>query len=353
MNTHVTREQKDRLRDRTLSPREAAEIGRHAAGCAACRELVDAHAGRGLRDQFEAEDVEHPSPDTLMAYADGTLAGDELVTAHVEECEICAADVSEIREFKKLLRPRRRWIVYAIAASIAAAVVAVPLFDRRDEPAPPIPARTVAVTPHPPLVVPTPSTAHYRRSDWEQWVAEARQRRAFPIPAIVKEMRPKRSGLRGPRNDDVFALSPNHVVVADARPRLQWTRRAAATYKVILKVGRQIVESETLHESHWSPATDLQRGRDYEWQVEVNSANGRRVYPRPPEEPAQFHLLDQNAIDEIEAARREYPDDALLHAVILARHGLKDDALDALRPLSKTDDTLASALRESLRKWES
>ena len=114
--------------------------------------------------------------------------------------------------------------------------------------------------------------------------------------------------------------------------------------------GSEIVGSGALAES-WTPSFDLKRGDEYAWQVERTVRGVRSIHPAAPAAPTRFRVLAAGAADEINEARTRYPDDFLLHAVILAHHGLRKEALEAVDRLQRGDATLASDLRKSLRIW--
>jgi hypothetical protein len=353
---HITPEQLDRLRDGTLPPAEVAEAGGHAATCEACGRAVAAARSlrrmtRDLRVQLEAgHETEHLSEEELMACADGTVRDD----VHLQECERCRVEVEELVRFRSSMRPpvRRRWMPYAVAATIAAVAVTIPLLDRAPD-APATPPR-IATSPVPesrPAPSPVPVATGYGRPEWDEWVADVKERRALPVPAIIAELRASKTRLRGGAEADDLRLSPDHAVVADPRPRFQWSGRQGASYNVILRDGDAIVESGALTEPQWKPRQNLKRGREYLWQVETTSGSTRAIYPKAPDPPARFRVLAQHALDEIDEVRKQYPDNPLLHAVILARHGLRAETLAALDRLRRTDEALAADLRESLRRW--
>lgn len=354
-DSHVTAEQLHRLRTGSLPPAAVAEVGAHAATCEACGSAVgDAlsldRMTRDLRVQLEADpEPEHLSDDELMAYADGTSRNE----AHLNECEICRAELDEILRFKRTIRPRprRRWLPYAIAAAIAAIALTIPLLDRA--PDTPAPTPRHATTSNVPLPKPPPVAIAkgYGQPEWDAWVADAKTRRALPMPTIIAELQPQKSQLRGAAEEDDLQLSPDHAVIISTRPQFQWANRQGATYRVILRDGNDIVESGALRNPRWTPRHDLKRGHEYLWQVELTVDGARSTYPKPPDPPARFRVLEQSALDEIDAARKRYPDDALLHAVILARHGLRDETLAELDRLERSDAALAAELRDSLRNW--
>jgi hypothetical protein len=327
-------------------------VGGHAARCESCgravREALSLdRMSRDLRMQIEESEPGHLSDDELMASADGWEGND----AHLAECRICLNELDAIKTFKKRLEPRD-WMPITIAASITAIAITIFLLKRAPT-AQPIPPRisttsTGVVSPRP---VPVAVAKGYGRPEWDAWVADVKSRRALPMPAVIAELRPKKSQLRGETDEDDLRLSPDQAIVASAQPQFRWAEKKGASYNVIVQNGDQIVESGALTESQWRPRHDLKRGREYLWQVELTIDGARSIYPKAPDPPARFRVLEQSALDEIDDARKRYPDDPLLHAVILARHGLRDETLTELDRLKQRDAALAAALRDSLGNW--
>src|SRR5437660_10421487 len=133
MLTHLTEEEIDGYRRRSLAPAQRLAVADHLAGCEACRRQIagaEEREGRlanallslqaGLRPQPDAASSRLPD-DQLMAYVDNELdeIDQEIVEGHLEGCEQCAAEVEELREFKALRStypakehgpaPRRSW----------------------------------------------------------------------------------------------------------------------------------------------------------------------------------------------------------------------------------------------------
>lgn len=345
-NGHVTSGEIERLRGGRLAPSEVARIGRHAAACEQCgpavRQAVPVE--RLLNElRVDLDEVQHLSEDELMTAADGALPRNE----HLDVCAACREDVQELLELRKTMHRRRRW-PYVAALAAAAAVVFVllaPVRTPRPEP-PPVAtprASTPAVSSAPPPV------SGYGREDWDRWVSEAKTSRTLSLPPVLRDLQARRSTTRGASDEDDRQLKPDGTVVLSTRPQFHWSPRKSATYRVILQVaGGDVFESEPLQQPQWTPPRRLQRGREYAWQIEVDDGASRTIHPQAPDPPARFRILDEAAVREVNAARAQHPDDALLHAVILSRLGLRDEALEALRELQKSDPALAQALRKSL-----
>jgi anti-sigma factor RsiW len=355
MNGHVTGEQLVRLRDGMLPPAEVAAVGSHAAVCGTCARAVSEAVSvqrlmRDVRVQIEADDdVEHLSEDVLMALADDALFGTERerARAHVAECGQCRADVDDLRRLRFSVGPKRSWQWGAIAVAAAlVALILLPLLYERPHPAPP-----PAVRPPVKRVVVPPPVSGYGVKEWDALVARARTTNVLEQPAILEQLRTPKTTLRGSEREDDLELQPNRSVVLGVRPRFQWRARGGATYKVLLQNGESVVESESLKEPHWTPTFDLKRGREYAWQVEVATEDARTVYPIVPEAAARFVVLDEKGANEIEDAQARLPNDALLHAVLFAHSGLRDETNAALDRLKRTDPALASALRKSVQSW--
>jgi hypothetical protein len=360
MSEHVTKEQAGRLRDGSLPPARIAEVGRHAATCAPCARLIELsfpvhRMVSDIRIQLEAEDdFSHLSLDDLIAHADGDLHGESLerTLAHLGDCESCRSELENVRTTEVIQKLPRRWLVYSVAASIATVIAVLAVVRRTDAPPP---RDTPGVSARPSAqVAPVAVARGYGNPQWNEWVAEAKATRAFPIPDIVTQLKPRRAKLRGESDAQNLHLWPSGVVIEENRPRFRWDARgSSARYTVILEVGDQIVESGPLSATEWVMPRNLKRGLEYAWQVEVAEGTSRVLFPRAPHPPARFRILEQNALDEIDAARRQFPNDRLLEAVLLARHGLRDEAIKALEGNAIRDRDLAAALRSSLDRWPS
>jgi hypothetical protein len=242
-------------------------------------------------------------------------------------------------------RPSPRWI-YAAAAAIAIAAAIALLVSRPDR----VPERTPVTRPAAPprAALPEPVIRSYGRAAWDEAVARVRNARRLEAPPIVAALHPPprkfRSDAPAPPVAGTFA--PNGVVLVDDRPRFTWPE-AGATYLVfVYSEGRLFAESPRLSATTWQ-APNLERGRTYQWQVEVTRDSETFVMPARPREPARFHVVSAAAAREVADARASA--DPLLVAVVAARHGLQREALDAAQRI--TDDDLRRPLLASLEEW--
>jgi len=303
-----------------------------------------------IRLQIEGEDFRHLDPDQQMAYCDGALRGDELETArlHLDACERCRADVEELAAWGAGATPRKTWLPYALAASLAAVAI-LGLFVGRQQ----------QVTKHPRVATIPPVTAtapppapSYGNAEWDRLVRDVTSSGRLAMPAMLAALQPPAAHFRGEIAADDAHLAPAGIVVESTRPRFTWRAEPAARYVVLLaEQDGQIVESEPLSKPTWQPASPLKRGRDYAWQLEVVTDKGSVVHPAPPHPPVRFHVLDDAASAEIADARKRFPDDHLLQAILFARHGLRDDAEHELLEHRTKDQALADALLRSIRTW--
>src|SRR3954471_3075930 len=104
---HLSEEQFNRYRHRTLAPAELLNVDRHIAQCEACLALLWGEADaipplRDLRNQLS----EHLDYEQIVACAEG--ASSEPYERHLADCELCRAEVDGLRQSRAQLRPPRR-----------------------------------------------------------------------------------------------------------------------------------------------------------------------------------------------------------------------------------------------------
>ncbi len=128
---HLTEEQFNRYRHRTLAPAELLNVDRHIAQCEAClarlwREADALSPLQGLRSQLS----EHLDYEQIVACAEGAFS--EPYERHLAECELCRAEVGVLRDFRaQLSAPRRSAAVIAMPSPRQVATHFHPRRDRR------------------------------------------------------------------------------------------------------------------------------------------------------------------------------------------------------------------------------
>ena len=321
-----------RLSRRELAPREIAEVLRHIGECQECARASAAEVETQL-GALEEDDTGpwHPDHTEIAAYADGTAgpAEREIVGSHLEDCALCREDVADLTQLRRP-RPRRRVWRAALATAAAIAVALVIVVQRSDDP----PANLPMVTAPPPVfstAIPAPparTPPRYANAEWERLVRTAIETGRLPFAHGIDA---SPDVLRGSGGTTMPDIAPSGVVIDEVKPRFVWPARDGATYVVSIFSGDQrIAQSEPKTETHWTPPTPLARGRTYLWQVQATRGSVREIIPAPPAPQATFHVVSKRDHDELAAARRLHPDDHLLHAVLAARAGLREEALGAL-----------------------
>lgn len=336
----------ERLKRGDLTDEERIAALAHIRSCAECAALADsesaARAGRALIAPHEP--LRHLEFDEeIVPFVEGTLddAGHEIVMTHMESCATCAAEIDDLRALHApASRSGRVWpAALAIAAAVIVAFVLVAVFGRSSrEEVVPISPRPIAAT------APQVQPQRYVRAEWHALVDAAVAARALP-QADLRELTPSadvlRSAPRGARAD----LQPAGVVVRETRPQLTWQHRTDATYVVsIFRGEKEVMRSESLSRSSWTPDRELTRGQTYLWQIEVRQNRAFDLIPKPPAPPALFKIVSAEEHRAIEEATASHPSDHLLHAVLYARAGLESEAGEALRRAVAAGDARAQLL---------
>src|SRR5262245_35927489 len=108
MSEHLSSHDLERYRQSALPPPELLAVDDHLAACGQCRAQLAAFvpatiAWQTLNAQLNtnAERIEHLSYEQLAAYVDEQLGNAERLAAesHLETCEICAAELQDLRAF--------------------------------------------------------------------------------------------------------------------------------------------------------------------------------------------------------------------------------------------------------------
>ncbi len=355
---HLSEDQFHRYRHRTLAPGELLEVDRHIAQCETClarlwRESDAIPPLQGLRNQLS----EHLNYEQIVACAEGAAAGP--CERHLAECELCRAEVDELRDFREQWdAPRRSAPVIAmpvpgkprrtgaLAAIAAATVLAAGLgfWALRMQPAA-APAPEISKTN--PIPEPTLSP------EQQALVQLAITSQKFAPAPVLDGLIARRGVLLGsPGETRTFEIGgPAGTTVLTDRPTFRWQAMEGASRYVVSVFDadfRKVAESPHLATSLWQPEQPLARDRVYNWQVTATAGGTTFRSPVPPAPEARFQVVSAAGALSIETARREHPGNHLLLAVLLANLGALDDAAAELDALAATDSRMAGALRESL-----
>ncbi|MBI1760859.1 MAG: zf-HC2 domain-containing protein [Acidobacteria bacterium] len=161
-------------------------------------------------------------------------------------------------------------------------------------------------------------------------VKEALATQQIKLSAQVVQMRTATVELLDQRRDPVdFALlAPLGQVVQATRPRLRWQALNGATcyYVTVYDTNFQkVAASGALTGTEWVPATPLERGRSYYWQVRALRDEQEFFAPAPNAPDAKFKVLERVQLAEIEQARTGQASHLAL-GVLYARAGLLEEA---------------------------
>lgn len=378
MTDHITLEQLDSLRKRTLSGPALLAVDDHLAACPVCRARAGSDAAlEPLQQVFQGLDsaldvASHPGREELADYVDSrqTPAARARIDAHLLSCESCRADVSDLSDFRKQIQsapPRRQWLgpAIGIAASIAVAVV---LFETAQGPksmqkaavvAPAVKPWQVALNDGGSRVGLDPQGAFVWTADMSaadrELVENSLRSGAFTVGSIRGPVT-SAGVLRGDgtRAATFRVLTPVGSVVFSQRPELHWEAFPDATsYRVTVFDANfdEVASSPELHDTHWTVTKALARGRSYAWQVTA-LAGGKSVRsPQPPDPEARFKVLDAATAAGLEPMIAQARPSHLLIAAKMAAVGLKDEAREQLDALAaeNPDAAIVGKLRESLK----
>ena len=291
-------------------------------------------------------DAMHLDADSqLIPYVDGELdeADREVVESHLEDCTLCRAEVDDLRAFREPAVRRGRTFARFVAAFAAGIVLllAIAIVSRRQPE--PVPPATTAEETSPPVTSMEVKPAA-RDPKWAALVAETVARRRLPYPDDLDELTSPNDVLRG-HAKPASTVSPAGIVVDDARPRFSWPAVEGATYVVAVLEGDEVVaRSPVLEVEQWRPDRLLRRGRTYTWQVTATRDGTKSIIPAPPAPAARFRIVDDAAHRALHDALAAAPRDRLLHAILYARAGLRENAEAALREAAAAGDRDAAAL---------
>jgi hypothetical protein len=324
---HLSADTAARLKNRTLPPAEIEAAVTHAAQCATCRPALGSDAA-AIRAAFAEDAPRHLTFDELSAIVDGRANRPE----HLDECDLCRAELDDLRPLAQHPPGRRTWWLAAAAALVLALLIA--MIALRREPSPDVPEVVdTSMTGEPQT-----TTADPPPSKWQPLVDQALASGRLPLPAFLATLGGPAQTLRGDGPNASQRLEPSGSAIESAQPELRWPRVANATHVASVFDGEtMIIQSPPLKTGRWPLPRPLPRGTTYTWQVEAMRGGETTVLPAPPDPPARFHVISADVQRELEEARREHPDDHLLLAVVHAKAGLEREAREHLDRVESND----------------
>ena len=424
MAPHLSTQRVEEYLQRVLPEADLLAVDNHLAACEECRQRVGANieVGTVLSDFHHrlVSDVpeiasDHLSYEQLEALVDSELKKGEhdALQIHLEVCESCAEEVSDLREFRaKLLGSTKeeksrakktgfserfrslidgqrlsfRLAFAALTLLLIAASVALflawrasrrsqPVFQTTNSPAA-SPETTIVAKAGSPQQESTPQERFVvTLNDGGKRVtvdvngnvdglgplpdaSSQAVRRALTTGKVVvphlSDLIGVKGRLMGSSDKSAFSLiDPVGTVTRTTRPTLRWQPLTGATsYTVAILDGsyKVVTTSPPLTATSWTPTIGLNRGRVYLWQVTSFRDGKEHISPTALESEARFKVLDKATVDELSSVEKT-GNSHLVRGTMYARAGLFDDAEKELRALlaANPNSQIARELLQSVR----
>jgi hypothetical protein len=324
-----------------------------------------------LREGLAAAETEGPTGHEIDAYVDGSMMPEDLVLFD-EWLTLDPAlrrEVSDLRELREALRqdasPLRRWGVWGGLA--AAAGLAGVLLWRGAPPAGPE-AATPAAVPVPILTLHDAGRDVGVRADGSveglpglsgesrDAIVAALREGTLPEPEALVSLRGGTGTLMGESGAAPFrVVTPLGTFVRSDRPTFRWTPHPKARGYELSIFNEELAKVASVRVSSGTEArlpAALERGRTYQWQVAALTPDGRAVAPAPPQPEARFRVLSAAESAALESGLDTVGDSDLAAGILLARAGVRDEALARLARLAAANPGSVEAVRllEAVRR---
>ncbi|HEV8268362.1 MAG TPA: hypothetical protein VGR00_09025 [Thermoanaerobaculia bacterium] len=301
---HLTPESVTRWWSRTSSPAEFLETSDHIATCAACRALLSSR----YEPHHVAGEVKH-----------------SLATVSPES-----------------FRPR---FVAAVGLAAALAVFAVASW-RLAQSSIPVVARAPLLRDGP-LRVEADGAVTGVPIPWRTTIAALVREPALDPPPIVLALERGGEAQRSVEGSSrlVVVEGPRSRVVRESRPEFRWTGQPGRSFRVAVYGPKfeLVGDSGPISANTWTPRDSLPRGQLLTWTVALDERGKTRAFPEPPDPPAVFLIIDEEAERSIAAARQTHS--RLLEALTLWRAGLVGDSATAFAELARENPSSRLARR--------
>lgn len=349
MSLHLTTQQLEAYRRRTLEPAELLALDDHLAECAACR--------RRLREVI-------PARAALLA-----------LQTNLENA--ASAPLSFWARVIGLFSPQS-WAfplslrITGAAAAAVLLILALTLWlrnrsEKRDEiaiaPSPAVPSPAPPIYPSPSPGASSPSLLALNDgakrvtldaqghlagleslspSD-QQRVKAALMTQRVETPAALKQLASASGAVMGGSTSVPFSLlDPIGKIVASDRPMFRWQPlEGASSYQVTITDPaanyQEIAVSPTLSNTEWKMDRPLQRGRIYTWQVTARADSREVKAPARDAPEARFKVLERAKANELARAEKAYAGSHLVLGLMYAQAGLLDEAEGEFQALVKAN----------------
>jgi anti-sigma factor RsiW len=423
LSEHLSAHIIGRYTRRELTPAELLRVDEHLSSCNSCRESsLDASRVQGTVTSLHANLLvdhregagEHLTYEQVAALADNELdaAEREIAEAHLELCQMCQGEVSDLQILRSSLvgragaataspgagvdfdrdaaRSRRRVVVaplsglpvpLRVAALVLLAVSLTGWFlwsrpaprDEGQQTQSPPPSGSQPGTSAPEIVVALVDEGGRRLTldargevrGLERLSPETREavKRAMTtgrletpgeVAGLIGRTGTLMSGPGSGASETFSVSSPLGTVVRSDRPVFRWRPLPGASRYTVTVLDPNlgvVATSQSVSATTWTPPTALERGRIFAWQVSALKDGKEILSPAPPAPEARFQVLDAAKNDELARVEQTAADSHLVRAVLYARAGLFEDAEPELQALVAANPNVAIAqkLLQSLR----
>lgn len=318
--------------------------------------------------QAQPGDLDHVAYEELEAFVDGRLGVNdrEVVQAHLDVCATCAEDVADLSAVRDAMqvqvpivstgRGSRRWM--QIAAAVIAVIAIGALVRQRFGPggAPDLQVQRADSTTKPagpegPAL--QPASAASLSAEEQALIDRVLAKGALEMPADVRALGAPVGTLLGPAasTSKLTPIGPTGTAVLSATPEFSWRALTGATsYSVAVYDERftEVVRSEQVTTTAWTPSKPLPRGASLAWQVTAHTPAGDVLAPTPPQPEARFVVVPDATATTIASQRSRLADRPLELGVLLASAGLFTDAERQLTRAANDASAATAAQAKSL-----
>lgn len=190
-------------------------------------------------------------------------------------------------------------------------------------------------------------------------VSQALLAKEIKRPETLNELSAPRITLLGqPSSGLPFALlEPAGVVSLNDRPTFRWQPLKGATNYTVFVFDsdfNRVLKSEPQAATNWTVPTPLNRGSRYFWEVTAHKDGQEITSPVAPAPRAQFKIVDEETLREINQVREARPGSHLTLGLIYARVGLLDDAEREFQLLVNANprSEIARKFLRRVRSWK-